>query len=389
MKLTRVHCPFIEEKIQTMTNITTLYGTPLSLYTGKARSYLIKAGINYEELTPTSEHYAKTVLPLAESRTIPVVETNEGVVIRDGTAIIDHFEAINDHQFSPRSSKQKVVSLLFDVIGAEGLLRPAMYYRWHFPELNADFVRYHFESMIPANLDRSEMATKTMARMQEACKAFGGVSENFSLIEALYGDLLDKLDTHFSHSPYLLGGAPCIGDFGMMAPLYAHLGRDPAPLQLMQTKAPRLFRWVERMNRPEPDTGEFEDFKRAYFGGDDIPETLVDLLKQLAEDFIPETRAAALCINQWLQDQSDLTSQTPIQRGVGFGSFVVRDQTINAMAQPYRFFLLKRVQDAFDGLSSEAKIQVKTLLERAGFAEVLEITIDRNVVRNNNLEVWE
>jgi len=372
-----------------MTKKTTLYGTPLSLYTGKARSYLIKAGINYEELTPTSEHYAKTVLPQAESRTVPIVETSEGIVIRDGTAIIDHFEAINGRQFSPRSPKQKVVSLLFDVIGAEGLLRPAMYYRWHFPEQNAEFVRYHFESMIPVNLDRREMATKTMARMQEACKAFGGVSENFALIEALYSDLLEKLDQHFSNSPYLLGGAPCIGDFGMMAPLYAHLGRDPAPLQLMQTKAPRLFRWVERMNRPEPDTGEFGDFKRDYFEEDHIPETLVDLLKQLAEDFIPETRAAAVCINQWLQDQSDLTSQTPIQRGVGFGSFVVRNQTINALAQPYRFFLLKRVQDAFDSLSSEAKMEVKTLLERAGLAEVLDITINRNVIRNNNLEVWE
>jgi glutathione S-transferase len=374
---------------QTMTKKTILYGTPLSLYTGKARSYLIKAGIAYEEITPTSEHFAKNVLPQAKARTIPTVETSEGIIIRDGTAIIDHFEVGTAQQFSPKTPKQRVISLLFDVIGAEGLLRPAMHYRWNFPDQNADFVRFHFEAMVPKNLDRAAVATKTMARMQEACKAFGGVSESFSIIESLYETLLEMLDQHFAVSPYLLGGQPCIGDFGMIAPLYAHLGRDPAPLQLMQAKAPRLFRWVERMNRPEPDTGEFGDFDRSYLDGDEIPQTMIELLKHLAEDFIPETRAAALCINQWLEEQSDLPSLTPIQRGVGLGTFKVKGHTINALAQPYRFFLLKRVQDAYEGLSSTEQIEVRVLLERAGMAEALDLRIDRNVIRDSNLEVWE
>ncbi len=43
----------------------TLYGVPHSLYTGRVRSYLIKAGIDYREQGPNSEHYFKTVLPLA------------------------------------------------------------------------------------------------------------------------------------------------------------------------------------------------------------------------------------------------------------------------------------------------------------------------------------
>jgi hypothetical protein len=42
----------MEDHIDTVT----LYGTPLSLYTGRARSYLIKAGIDYLETTPTSAH---------------------------------------------------------------------------------------------------------------------------------------------------------------------------------------------------------------------------------------------------------------------------------------------------------------------------------------------
>ena len=38
-------------------------------------------------------------------------------------------------------------------------------------------------------------------------------------------------------------------DFGLIAPMYAHLGRDPYPLALMQSRAIHVFRWVERMNR--------------------------------------------------------------------------------------------------------------------------------------------
>ena len=40
-----------------------LYGVSHSMYTGRARSYLIKADITYREQAPNSEHYFKTVLP--------------------------------------------------------------------------------------------------------------------------------------------------------------------------------------------------------------------------------------------------------------------------------------------------------------------------------------
>ena len=122
----------------------TLYGAPLSLYTGRARSYLIKAGIAYREQQGHSEHFKKVVLPQAGIRTIPTLELEDGTVIRDGAAIIDHFEAQSGNTHSPTTPRQKVVSLLMDVIGAEGLLRPAMHYRWNFPEENLGFVMVGF-----------------------------------------------------------------------------------------------------------------------------------------------------------------------------------------------------------------------------------------------------
>ena len=50
--------------------------------------------------------------------------------------------------------------------------------------------------------------------------SWGVWPEAIETIEALYTQLLDKLNAHFAEHPYLLGGRPSVGDFGMMAPLY-------------------------------------------------------------------------------------------------------------------------------------------------------------------------
>lgn len=45
----------------------TLYGMKVSGHTARTRSYLIKAGIPFIERAPSTEYYAKTVVPLAGS----------------------------------------------------------------------------------------------------------------------------------------------------------------------------------------------------------------------------------------------------------------------------------------------------------------------------------
>ena len=88
----------------------------------------------------------------------------------------------------------------------------------------------------------------------------------------------------------------------MLAPLYAHLGRDPVPASLMKQEAASVYRWVERMNRPDQDVPEYFDAGDNYLDDDEIPQTLISVLKLLSEDFVPETQAHAQRINQWLSD---------------------------------------------------------------------------------------
>ena len=366
-----------------------LYGAPFSLFTGRARSYLINAGIDYREEPHASPHFFDSVLPKAGGRRgIPTIEFPDGTVIRDGVAIIDHFEEINGGAFSPQTPKQRIVSRLLDAIGAEGMLRPCMHYRWNFDQDNNEFLRFHFQTIIVEN-DAAQAADERMQFIKEKVNpAWGVTPDNHELIESLHLSTLKKLNAHFSDHPYFLGGTPCIGDFGMMAPLYGHLGRDPKPLSLMQTHAVRLFRWVERMNRPEPDVGEFANKDATYLERDEVPDTLIAALQHFAVDFVPESRAACDCINKWIDANADVPPLTEVPRGVGTCEFEVQGVRISAMAQPFRFYVMKRVQDEYEALRDEDKADVAALLTACDMLEVLDLKLSRAIGRDNNLEVW-
>ena len=142
------------------------------------------------------------------------------------------------------------------------------------------------------------------------------------------------------------------------------------------------------MNRPELDVGEFEVQDGEYLANDEIPNTLIDVLKHLATDFVPETRAASICINEWLDNQAQLDPGTEVARGVGSGSFELQGKTINALAQPFRFYLLKRVQDEIASFDDKAKADVMNLLSACNMAEILDMKLTRDIGRENNLEVW-
>lgn len=369
-----------------------LYAITHSLYSGRARSYLIKQGIPFQEFSPGHESFKFEVLPKGKLPTIPTLVTPEGEVIRDGAAIIEHFEVARGRPCRPQGPRQQIVSALLDVIGTDGLLRPAMHYRWNFPEDNLDFVRYHFLHSQRNTPQREDKTEAMMNRMRHAATFFGVTEQTEEVVEALYLEYLDALNNHFEQYPYLLGWRPCVGDFGLLGPMYAHLGRDPYPARLMQQRATRVFRWVERMNRADQDVPEYLEAGSDFLADDEVPESLLTVLRVLAEDFVPETRGAAQQINAWLAESQPAAGEPAVGRlaqGVGVSEFNLRGHAVSAMAQPHRFYLLQRVQDAYSALSVDDQSAVSDMLAACGMAQVLDISLDRRIGRTDNLEVWE
>jgi hypothetical protein len=226
-----------------------------------------------------------------------------------------------------------------------------------------------------------------MKRMRLAAAAFGVSPETIPVIEASYLEFLELLQAHLVKAPYLLGGRPSLADYGLIAPLYAHLSRDPHPSQLMKQRGHRVWRWTERMNSRTDEPGGVFDGSNDLFANDEIPETLKAVLQHAAEDLVPETQAAARFIDEWMEGKKDLEEGAVLERGVGMCSFELRGTTIKALAQPYRIFLLQRLQDACEAMRAADRQAVEGLLEEVGLGPLLRIRTRRRVERANQREV--
>lgn len=320
---------------------------------------------------------------------MPTIELSDGRVIRDSSAIIDHFENEFDSQFTPSSPKQKAMSLLFNVIGSDGLLRPAVHFRWRFPE-NLPLVLSHFEELTPKDALKRFTVAGRVEQMQDACIKLGVTTDRIEFVESIYVRFLRKLNAHFELFPYLFGGKPSIGDFGLMGPMYAHLSRDIKPLTLMHEHGIHVLRWVERMNRSDPSFSAAHAPEENYLDNDEIPDTLLEILRHMAIDFVPETKATCDGLNEWIDSQSELVFGTTVERTIdGIANFYVEGTSMSSALLPYRFYLLKRLQDYVAESPAGVKQDLIQLLESVSMLEILETKLSRNIGRANNLEVWE
>ena len=382
-----------------MQNLPILYGMPASLYTAKVRSYLKKQGIAFEERPAGDPRFMTEILPQIGRWIIPVVQLPDGTLLQDGAVIIDHFEA-QEMGHGPRALPEDpllaVLAHLFELFGGEGLLRSAMHYRWNFDAENLDFLRADFGSTLApgaSTAQQNEVFQFASKRMRAATVAFGVNATTLSEVEASTIEFLQRFDRHLAITPYLLGSTPTYADYGLIAPLFAHLGRDPLPSSLMKKIAPRVWRWVERMNAPDADSGEYLGKARDWLNPIDNAQTLEAMLQFVAEDYLPEIVAHVEFANSWLGKRTDLAAGTnghpkPGEWPIGITQVQWHGQSMDVFVMPYRIFMLQRVQDAAQRLNTEQDRQLRDLFSRTGLSDVLNLHCRRRVLRQGHFEVW-
>ena len=290
---------------------------------------------------------------------------------------------------------QQWVSLIFDAFGSEYLLPLAMHYRWSYRDEQETFLRAEFGRAMVAGTDRSarrESAARTMEFFAGFLPNLGVFPEVVAAMEDSYLALIDALDNHFQHHPYLLGGRPCRGDFGMMAPLFAHLGRDPVPAMLMKTKAPNLFRWTERMNSVPISDGEYPGYGEDYCGQDTVPETLIAVLKIVFADWTPGLKADADCFNAWAahKNAGDVVSKSgepQIHPNVGKVEYPWRGVTMKRGSAPHMLWMFARAQDLAANSAGEAGERLNALIEHVGGQEAMELSLAKRIMRDKNMLV--
>lgn len=366
-----------------------LYGMPHSLYTGKVRCYLRKQSIPYREIGTSHPSFAAQIIPKIGRGIIPVVVTPEGTIIQDSIDIIDHFEKQGvPYSAYPTGPLQRVLGILIEYYGSQALLRHAMHYRWSCYEQQAHFLKDAFSTGAG-----SAVAEKVMMRMQSYLPQLGVNKQSIPAIEESYELLLDVLDAHFAQHPYLFGGIPSIGDYGLIGPLFAHLGRDPVPARIMKIRAPRVFRWVERMTAPNLDVPELPDYEAAYVHGDAVPVTLEPLLRQMSEEMFPELTDKFAFMDAWVaqrqpRDREPVTEK-PHQRRLDTVQTHFRGIPIESGVEPYLVYVLRRADRVMDDLDDTDRARVTGYLKKFGLERGLFGKRGYSVGRINNIEVWE
>lgn len=374
-----------------------LYGMQASLFTGKVRAYMRRNRIPVTERGAGHPEYLNRIFPHMNRFIMPVIETPNGDIIQDGTDIMDYLEGrgFGSEPLYPEDPVTKTVAYLFELFGNEGLLRPAMHYRWNFDDENLEFLKVSFADVFPAHLDangRSAAFDHASGRMRKASKAFGVMSETLSAIEDSYAEFLSLYNAHLQNNYFLLGDAPTISDYGLFNPLYAHLARDPKPAHLMKTTAPYVWNWVERMNRPEQTQEHtIDNPPTAMFNGDSLPDTLKTLMIYVGEEYAAEFSAHVDFTDNWLWEQGEEPEKVkaPLGRGIGFATFNWRGQDIKTVVMPYRFYLAQRLWDHFDGCSGAVQKNIRDLFSKCGLEVFLDKRPSRNVLRHDYHEIWE
>ncbi|MCL5043361.1 MAG: glutathione S-transferase family protein [Gammaproteobacteria bacterium] len=366
-----------------------LFGMPHSLYTGIARAYLRTQGIAYRELGTRHPVFAADILPVTRRSIIPVLRTPGGEIIQDSLDIIDHFEARGvPYPAYPETPLQRILAIVLQYYGYQSLLRHAMHYRWSFLAEQETFIRHAFASALGA-----ELAEEVMQRMQSYLPGLGVTPDTAPLIEASYRDLLQLLNTHLAQHPYLFGGRPSIADYGLIGPLYAHLGRDPVPAGIMKTTAPWVYRWVERMLAPGLDVVEFADYGADFVADDAIPDTLAPVLTHAAAEIFPELTDKLAFMDAWVAQQQPANGQPigakPHQRHIGQVQTQFRGVPIQAGVEPYLLYLLQRAGDVMQRLPQAEQQRLQAVLESYGLQAAVPAARDYRVGRAGQLEVWQ
>jgi len=326
---------------------------------------------------------------------VPIMETPEGEIIQDTTDMIECLEArFPQPLMVPGTPVQRVVAWLLGAFGSEGLLQPGMAYRWFYRAEQEDFLRGEFGRIAYAGPDREaryEAGRQLLDYFNDYLPQLGVTPDTISAIEAAYCELLDALDIHFQQYPYILGGRPSIADFGLMAPLYAHLARDPVPATLMKHRAPNVYRWTERMNLASIADGEFFNCPETYAADDAIPATLEPVLRLVFQDWGAELLANAAFFNAWVASNPSLPTghvvseagERRVHPTLGFIDYQWRGCTIHRISLPLGLWHFDKAAAYARALSGEPRARFDALVQRTGGEHVMAIALARPMTRED------
>mgnify|MGYP001823175058 CR=1 FL=1 len=323
-----------------------------SYFTGKLEAYLRAKGISYQNVPFTMEALQQAAMHTGFFQ-IPQVECPDGSWLVDTTPTIAYLERVHPQpSTSPIDAAANFIALLLEDYADEWLWRPAMHYRWSFPNSAELMSSWLAEHMTDPELSMAEKKAFFYERQKSTFVDGDGVtSETHAAVEASYHHALYALEGIFARRDFILGDRPTQADFGFMGPMFRHFFCDPDPAKLMRATAPGVQEWVARMWNMKParvsSVAEVEA----------IPSDLDDLLEPMAAIYLPYLLANEAAV---LAEEAQV-------------SYEVQDVAWTEPAKPYRLWCLDQLRRSYQSLDDDARSRVATALADASAEKALSM----------------
>jgi glutathione S-transferase len=281
-----------------MTQVYRIFGIEMSPYSVKVRSYFRYKGIPYQWILRNADSQAE-YQKYAKIPLVPLVVTPQDEGIQDSTPIIERIESSHPQpSIHPADPVAAFVSALLEEFGDEWGNKWMFHYRWAREVDQIASAGRIASAMMPAADDSTlaSMTAQVRQRMVDRVWFVGSNAENAPRIEKSFRETIAMLETHLATRPYLFGGRPAFGDFGMWGQIY-EAWTDPTPGALIEGRAPKVLAWVHRMLFPRVE-GDFEPWPS-------LEPTLMPILQQqVGKFFIPWTLANAAAIAKGAEEFS-------------------------------------------------------------------------------------
>lgn len=330
----------------------TVYGSSISYFTGKLENYFRLRGMPYRLQAMTSRYHAAKVKKMTGSTQMPAIELADGRWMSDSTPIIQWFEkAFPQLPVIPEDPLQRFFSLLLEDYADEWLWRPAMHYRWFYPQ-GALFAGNH----LAVEIGRGVPVPNVVKRMVITRRQRNGYSTGDGItpgqvpgVEAIYLRTLEQLEAIFRERPFLLGDRPSLADIGFSGPFFRHFGLDPVPAEIMRQQAPAVWAWAARLWNTR-----LSDNCGPLLPG--VPEDWGPLLDQIGRQYLPCQCANVDAVAAG-QKRFDVEIDGVSYRGARWSK--------------YRVWCLQRLRDHFEALAPADQNAAEALLVRHGCWEPL------------------
>jgi glutathione S-transferase len=346
------------------------YAWHLSYFSGKSRSYLLYKNIPHIEKPIDFYTFSVRAKKHTNAAVMPIVVTPEGEWLQDTSHIIDRLEQrFPEAPVVPATPVQRMASYLMELWGDEWWLVVAMYTRWCHPENYVVFERDAGRGLLPyfPRFIQNRVAAKAANQMRGHLPSLGLVPGQIEMVAEWTRNALDLLEAHFAQYPFLFGDKPSIGDFGLIGPLYAHLGRDPWSKRELIDPRRNLSAWVDRMNNPKALSGKF-------LPNDQVPDTLTPIFQLICREFLP-------LIEGILREVNIALPKCPpgkaLPRGLGGVNFPMGNGSYRRAAIPYILWMVQRMLDMSRQMPPKDQADVRAWLRSVGGDHLLELEIPR------------